>query len=172
MAEEIGVLADEQAADLAALQSMAGDDPLTVGAPDVPAPDPVAETAAAFGVVVAVLSPLLPYVGAIYTDDRIKALAGAYVPVAEKYGWESGGGFFDKWGAEIALLAVAGPMAAQTVAAHRAWMAERAKERGEAGQGDAPTVGQVVTDVPAANDAGRDATGSPKTVVMGGVSVG
>lgn len=168
MADEIEVLAAEQAADLAELQGMAGADPMAAPV-EVEAPaDPVAETAAAFGVAVAVLSPLLPYVGAIYTDDRIQALAGAYVPVAEKYGWASGGGFFEKWGAEIALLAVAGPMAAQTVAAHRAWMAEREKASNQ--------VEKVGDDTPAANDASaepaRNASGSPQTVVMGGVAVG
>lgn len=92
----------------------------------VPAgPDPVDEARAVFGMVVGMLSPLLPYLPSIYTDDALARLAAAYVPVAEKYGW-SMGGMLDQYGAEIMLAGVALPLVVQTRNVHVAWAAERA----------------------------------------------
>jgi hypothetical protein len=121
----------QQAADLAALMRAAAeqDDAQSVendGAM-VGAPDPVAETAAALSVVVAVVSPLLPYVESIYTPEVQARLAAAYVPVAEKYGWTAGG-WFEQYGAEIALAVTVAPLAMQTKVAHAEWVAERERE--------------------------------------------
>jgi hypothetical protein len=137
----------EMAAGSAELNALASEaavlDMETAGASDVgpaPAPgqaaapvaDPVAETAAMFGMAIGLLSPLLPYLPAIYTTETVQQLAGAYVPVAEKYGWASGGGIFEKYGPELMLAGVAVPLAVQTAQAHKAWAAERAKtEEGE-----------------------------------------
>ena len=121
----------EQAADFAALQAAAAEQEAEaaamVGEEEQAGPDAAAETAAMFGAAVALLSPMLPYLPAIYTPERIEQLAGAYVPVAEKYGW-SAGGWLDRFGAEIALVVVAGPMVVQTVGAHKAMRAERERE--------------------------------------------
>lgn len=80
--------------------------------------DPVAEARAVFGLVVGMAAPMLPYLPAIYTDEKLDILAAAYVPVAEKYGWNVGG-WLGEYSAEIALVAVAAPLAIQTAKAHR-----------------------------------------------------
>lgn len=109
------------------------------GAADI-GPDPVAETSAVLSMVVGMLSPLLPYLPEIYTPEKIAALAGAYVPVAEKYGWQSAG-WLDKYGAEVVLIATAAPVAMQTAQAHRAWQAAReAERRAKSGERVAVTV--------------------------------
>jgi len=135
----------EQAADFAALQAAAMEQEAEAAAMagDVePArPDQVAETAAMFGAAVALLSPMLPYLPGIYTQERVEQLAGAYMPVAEKYGW-SAGGWLEKFGAEIALVAVAGPLIVQTVGAHKAHKAAAAKVERER-KGQAPAVPEM-----------------------------
>lgn len=95
-----------------------------------PAVDPVQEAKAIFSTVVALASPLLPYLTTIYTDDRLDMLAGAYVPVAQKYGWDVGG-WLGAYSAEIALAAVAAPLAIQTAKAHREFVAAKLPEMEE-----------------------------------------
>lgn len=117
------------AADVDAMQDEFGPAP---GAVEAVGPDPVAETQAVIGVVVGLLVPVLPYLGAIYTEDVQGRLAAAYVPVADKYGWTSGGGIFERYGPELMLAAAALPVVVQTARAHKAWAADRVKkERGE-----------------------------------------
>ncbi|WP_422648624.1 hypothetical protein OJJOAM_000234 [Cupriavidus sp. H18C1] len=73
-----------------AYESQAGADlpPL----PGEPAPiDPAAEWEMTLSVLVAALSPALPYIPTVYTPDAIKALSAAIVPVADKYGLSVGG---------------------------------------------------------------------------------
>lgn len=89
-----------------------------------PAVDPVQEAKAIFATVVALGAPLLPYLTDIYTDDRLDMLAGAYVPVAQKYGWDVGG-WLGNYSAEIALAAVAAPLAMATAKAHREFAASK-----------------------------------------------
>lgn len=84
--------------------------------------DPAAEWEMTLTVLVAALGPALPYLPTIYTPDTIRALAGAIVPVADKYGLSVGGIMA---GPEIGLLMVAGPLALATVVAHKQWRAER-----------------------------------------------
>lgn len=130
MTDDVEMLADEQAADLARLRAAAMEGepaPISGELAEAAAPDPVAETAAMLGAVVALASPLLPYLPTIYTPETVQALAGAYVPVAEKHGWNVGG-WLDRYAAELALVAVAGPVAIRTATAHKAWKAERAAE--------------------------------------------
>lgn len=98
--------------------------PVPDGAGPVAAPDPASEMRDIIALAVGLLAPALPYLPTIYTDEKITALAGAYVPVAEKYGWDVGGAL-SNWGAEIALAAVAVPLGVQTANAHRAWAEER-----------------------------------------------
>lgn len=94
--------------------------PAAPGQVEAPPPvvDPVAEARAVFGVVVGMAAPLLPYLPTIYSDEKLDLLAAAYVPVAEKYGWNVGG-WLGEYSAEIALVAVAAPLAIQTAKAHR-----------------------------------------------------
>lgn len=95
------------------------------GAPAAaPAADPVGEAKAVFGMAVAMLSPLLPYLPTIYTEQTLGALASAYVPVAQKYGWDLPG-MLGEYGAEIALVGTAVPLAMQTYVAHKAYVASK-----------------------------------------------
>lgn len=108
-----------------AYESQAGADlpPL----PGEPAPiDPAAEWEMTLSVLVAALSPALPYIPTVYTPDAIKALSAAIVPVADKYGLSVGGLMS---GPEIGLLLVAGPLALATVVAHKQWRAEQDEAR-------------------------------------------
>ncbi|WP_423197151.1 hypothetical protein DFLDMN_000728 [Cupriavidus sp. H19C3] len=108
-----------------AFESQAGADlpPL----PGEPEPiDPAVEWEMTLNVLVAALSPALPYVPTIYTPEAIKALAAAIVPVANKYGLSVGGIMA---GPEIGLLMVAGPLALATVVAHKQWRAEQEAAR-------------------------------------------
>lgn len=143
---------EEGGAELAALGGAAAALDAELGAdefgpaPDTPAelaPDATAETAAVLKVVVALLSPMLPYLPEIYTDEKVQELAGAYVPVAEKNGWASGG-WFDKYGPELVLAATALPLAFLTTQAHKAMIEARAKAakaaRAQIGQGAPVTV--------------------------------
>lgn len=84
----------------------------------------VEELAAVLTLCSTVVAPALPYVAAIYTPEVCRRLAGAAVPVLNKYGLTVGG-MFDKWGPEVGLLVVAAPVAIQTVAAHKQWKAEQ-----------------------------------------------
>lgn len=120
-------MTEEQAADFAALSAAADAAPLPPGVePPPPPPDPAAEMAAVIRTVTTMLSPLLPYLPAIYTEETCAGIAAAYMPVADKYGWQTGG-WFEQFGAELALVAVAAPVAISTAQAHRAWAAERAE---------------------------------------------
>lgn len=133
--EEAGAVATELEAmtnEAAALDFEIGPEPAQSAAPGVGQGAPVGpgseveELAAVLTLCATVLSPALPYVGAIYTPETCQRLAGAAVPVLSKYGMTVGG-MFDKWGAEVGLLVVAAPVAVQTVAAHRQWKAEQAE---------------------------------------------
>ena len=109
--------------------------PAPEGAEATSAVDPAKEMAAVIGVAVGLLSPALPYLPGIYTQERIQQIAAAYVPVAEKHGWNMGG-WMEQWGAEIALGAVALPALMQTVQAHKAYKDAKARaaamEKGQA----------------------------------------
>lgn len=152
---EVEILAEEQAQDMgaAALDAMAGEvaalDFETSGpagtapaddfgpAPSQGAAAPVADPAAEWLMVLILartaLAPLWPFVVPIYTDERLQEVAAAFVPVADKYG-VSAGGVFDKWGAELRLAMVLGPLVLQT------WLAWKvAKAEAEAVRADAET---------------------------------
>lgn len=86
--------------------------------------DRVREARDVFGLGVVMLSPMLPYLPEVYTPERLDALAGAYVPVADKYGWDVGG-LLSEYSAEVALVAVALPLAVQTRMAHIEWSRSR-----------------------------------------------
>lgn len=88
--------------------------------------DPAQEWADTISVLVAALSPMLPYLPAIYTPDTIQALSRAIVPVADKYGLSVGGLMS---GPEVGLLMVAAPLALATVGAHKQWRAAQDEVR-------------------------------------------
>lgn len=100
----------------------------STGEPAPLPPDPAAE----FGIILtmarAVLAPLYPSLGAIYTDAVIEQLGTAAAPVMQKYGVTSGG-VLERFGPEITLAVVAGPIALQTVKAIRHDNEERRKAR-------------------------------------------
>lgn len=158
---EAGGMSPEQAADFAALQAAANEQEAEAAAlvAEPAGPDPAEEAKAAFGLVVGLLSPLLPYLPAIYTDDALSRLAGAYVPVAEKYGWNMGG-MFDQYGAEIVLAGVALPLVAQTRNVHIAWAAERAA-REKADKPGALPAAPVSQDAPRGHQAVQFGTAQP-----------
>lgn len=164
MSGEVEVMADEQAADLARLRAAAMEgEPAPAGGElaEVAAPDPVAETAAMFGAVVALASPLLPYLPSIYTAETVQGLAAAYVPVAEKYGW-SAGGWLEKYAAELALVAVAGPVLVRTATAHKGWKRERqAEARAKRGEPEPAPAGAERPPVVAGTVPAPDATPAP-----------
>ena len=60
----------------------------------------------------------MKHLNSLFTLLAFIFLAAAYVPVAEKYGWNVGG-WLGEYSAEIALVAVAAPLAIQTAKAHR-----------------------------------------------------
>jgi hypothetical protein len=107
----------EQAADLAALQAMAGDEPPapgTPGAPDgLPVVDLATEISQGIAIAVAILSPMLPSLRDVYTDATTGAAGAAIAAVCNKHGWLQGG-VLGRWGEEIACLAVVGPLAVAT----------------------------------------------------------
>lgn len=80
---------------------------------------------------VALFVPLYPSIEAIYAAPQQARLAEVAAPLMEKYGVTMGG-IFERWGAEINFLIVAGPMAAETARAIRRDNAERkAKKQAE-----------------------------------------
>lgn len=124
---------DEQAADLAALEAAAGGQAQPAGQvatvqPEQQGPTLQEEIAGLMGMVVAVLSPMLPSLRTIYTPEAINAASGAVGALCEKRGW-LGGGLMGKYGEEIACVAVVGPLAYATYQGVRADLAEHAKRK-------------------------------------------
>ena len=95
--------------------------------PGEPEPvDPAVEWEMTITLLVAVLSPALPYLPTVYTPDTIKALSGAIVPVADKYGLNVGG---IMGGPDVGLLMIAAPLGLSTYVAHKQWRAAQEAER-------------------------------------------
>lgn len=121
--------------------------PLAPGQEPPPPPDPAKEAADVFGLAVVVLSPMLPYLPAIYTPDRVQAIAAAYVPVAEKYGWDLSG-TLGKYSAELGLALAVLPTVPAVLQAHRALAAERDAAKRAAQKATSPP-GAVPSETPA-----------------------
>lgn len=120
----------EQAADLAALQAAAAEQPAAPGTPEPePLPNLADEIAAMISVAVQTLKPAFPSLEEIYTKATTQAAAGAIAGVCEKHGWMQGG-LFGKWGEEIACLAIVGPLAFATYSGITADL-EKGKARAE-----------------------------------------
>jgi hypothetical protein len=126
-------------------QSAAGPEAATPG-PDSgggtsPAADPVSEAEAIFTLVVNVASVGVPLIGERYGQGEIRRIAEAYVPVAQKHGWDLNL-WLARYALELALIyAVVAPVAKDLVTIARARMAAKkpdAKEQANARSPDAP----------------------------------
>lgn len=83
---------------------------------------PVNEAAEIVGlltILAGLFTPVFPSLSKIYTPETVQSLADAAVPVMNKHGWTTGE-FMGKWAAELALAAVAVPVALATVQGVRA----------------------------------------------------
>lgn len=117
-----GVLDTLRRKALAAETVEAADLPLLPGETPPPEPiDPAQEWEGMLTMLVMVGSVALPYLPTVYSPEAIKALAGAIVPVAQKYGVDLGG----MSSPELALLLVAAPLGIGHVVAHKQWRAEQ-----------------------------------------------
>lgn len=86
---------------------------------------PVNEAAEIVGlltILAGLFTPVFPSLAKIYTPQTVQSLADAAVPVMQKRGWTTGE-FLGKWAAELALAAVAVPVALATVQGVRADLA-------------------------------------------------
>lgn len=100
----------------------AEDLPLLPGESPPPEPiDPAQEWEGILTMLVMAGGVAWPYLPTVYTPEAIKALSGAIVPVAQKYGVELGG----VSSPELALLMVAAPLGLAHVMVHKQWKAEQ-----------------------------------------------
>ena len=123
MTDELQAL-EAQAAALDAQTAAASADPAAAPEPEAVKVDTAAEVAALLGAVSGMLAPVFPCLPSIYTESTCKRLGDAAAPVMDKYGL-SVGGLFERWGAEITLLATALPVALATYRGCRADLAAR-----------------------------------------------
>lgn len=109
---------------------------------------PVNEAAEIVGlltILAGLFTPVFPSLAKIYTPQTVQSLADAAVPVMQKRGWTTGE-FLGKWAAELALAAVAVPVALATVQGVRADLAA-AKATEKAAPAQAITQGAEVVPV-------------------------
>jgi hypothetical protein len=117
----------EAQADTPAAQPMEGE-----GAPAAtPMMDPAIQWEGLLKMAVTMLTPAMPFLPSIYTDECLATLAAAIVPVAEKYNFDPGE-LFGKYAPEINLALIAGPLVVRTVLEFRALRAAQDKARQEA----------------------------------------
>lgn len=102
-----GAMPEDQAAHLASLeQAAAGGAVPGQGAPAEQAPaDPVQESRELWAFVFAVLGGVVPEMARLYPPDRVERIAVAWVPLADKRGWDLSA-VLGQWGPEI-MFAVA-----------------------------------------------------------------
>lgn len=141
----------EQAADLAALESMAGEGAQPVGevaaVPEVP--DLAGELGGAITMAVGMLGPMFPSVQGIYTPEVITAVSGSVAAVCEKHGWLQDG-LMGRYGEEIACVAVVGPVAFATYKGIQADIAARKPAQPVAAPGELEFKAPVVAGNPGA----------------------
>lgn len=92
--------------------------------PEVIKLDTAGEVTALLKTVADMLTPAFPSLAKIYTPETCQRLGDAAAPVMTKYGWTVGG-FFEQWGAEIALIGAALPIGIATAQGIRADIAAR-----------------------------------------------
>nr|WP_315540539.1 hypothetical protein [uncultured Comamonas sp.] len=123
-----GAQSAEQAAELAALQAMAGPVPgqeESEGEQEVAAvPDLAQELAGIVQAAVGMLAPMFPSLPGIYTPEATQAAAAATAAVCRKHGWMQGG-MMGRWGEEIACAVIVGPLAFATYHGVKADIAAR-----------------------------------------------
>lgn len=84
---------------------------------DVLVKDEVGEAESVFALVVAVASAVEPTVETIYDPERVRKIAEAYVPLAQKRGWDIVK-WLEAWGPEIGfVIAVVPPPIAKAIVA-------------------------------------------------------
>lgn len=138
MTTEAEILDASQAADLAALQAMAGAESVAQGGDPAPAgPSPVDRVEMSFRPAFAMLAAMGPRNAAFYTPERARAAAEIFVPLAESEGW-SLEALEGKWGLRIAfLMTVTPPHALEWAIAKITAFgkpAEQGKKEGEGGE--------------------------------------
>lgn len=123
-----GAQSAEQAAELAALQAMAGPVPgqeESEGEQEVAAvPDLAQEIAGLVQAAVGMLAPMFPSLPGIYTPEATQAAAAATAAVCNKHGWMQGG-MMGRWGEEIGCALIVGPLAFATYHGVKADIAAR-----------------------------------------------
>lgn len=123
-AAKVDAMAEDQAAEFAALNAAAIDG----GSPaaTAPEPEPAASLAAELdgiaGALLAAVGPMFPSVKAIYSEEVTAGAAAAIAAVCQKHGWLSGG-LMGEYAEEITALVICGPLAVATVQAVKADLA-------------------------------------------------
>lgn len=104
---DVPVMPDDQVASLAALEAAAAGGDLGGDARPVPPEeaDPVAESRELWNFVFTLVGGLAPEMAKLYPPDRVEKIAVAWVPLAQKRGWDLGA-ILGEWGPEI-MFAVA-----------------------------------------------------------------
>lgn len=147
-AETLMAIAAEDAADVPAAPPAAPGEAMAAAAPA--GVDIAAEIGGIVSMLVKVLEPAFPSLPGIYTPEVTAAASGAVAALCQKHGWlrEGIGG---KYGEELAVALIVGPLAVQTVVAVKADMAARQKTplapSGEAVP-DVPEVPEQVGSIP------------------------
>lgn len=152
--EQEQAISAEQAADLAALQAVAAEQGSTARQGETAqvqeqaGADLAGELSAVAGIALAVLSVPYPSLAPIWTEQAVQGVAKAAAAVCEKHGWLSGG-FMAGYGAEMALLATAGPLVVASYGAVKADTAARRAKPEKQPEALQPVAGPVqVQDVP------------------------
>lgn len=156
-------MASEQAADLAALQAAAAEQPgampVSMAEPEPAGPNLAQEITGIITVAVQTLGPMFPSLREVYTKETTEAAAGAIAAVCNKHGWLQGG-MFGEWGEEIACVAVCGPLALATYQGVRGDLAKH-KAKAEAKAGPLAVGADLTAPAP------PPAPPTPKTVQFG-----
>lgn len=123
---------EEQAAELAALEAMAGEGqplPGSQATEDVGQATGIPlskEIAGVLAMVVGVVGPMFPSIKTIYTKEVCEAVGEAVEPVCVKHGWLADG-IGGKYGEEMMALMVVGPLAYATYVGVQSDIAARKK---------------------------------------------
>lgn len=117
----------EQAADFAALQAMAGQEPgeeVEAQEQQAPGVDLATEIAGLVQAAVGMLAPMFPSLPGIYTPEATQAASVAVAGVCNKHGWMQNG-MMGRYGEEIACALIVGPLAFATYKGVQADIAAR-----------------------------------------------
>lgn len=113
-AREAAPMAEDQAAEFAALQASALGENAAPAEAETPIDISLAgELAGIAGALLAAVGPMFPSVKALYTEEVTKGAAAAIAAVCVKHGWLSGG-LMGEYAEEITALMICGPLAIAT----------------------------------------------------------